>query len=153
MLIMSEQPPAQPKKLEATRSNATTSSATAASVLALRGFAWLLVLQTAGELAARQLGLSVPGPVVGMVLLLFALKLPSVRLAVAGCAEFLLSHLSLLFVPVGVGVMTHLGIFNDFGVRIAVVLVVSTWVGLAVTAWALRWLQRRTTQAKLEGQG
>jgi holin-like protein len=51
--------------------------------------------------------------------------------------------LSLLFVPVGVGVMTHLGIFNDFGWRIAVVLVLSTWVGLAVTALVLRWLQRR----------
>jgi holin-like protein len=118
-------------------------AAPSAAVLALRGFAWLLALQASGELAVKQLGLMLPGPVLGMVFLLFALKLPSVRLAVAGCAEFLLNHLSLLFVPVGVGVMTHLGIFNDFGWRIAVVLVLSTWVGLAVTALVLRWLQRR----------
>jgi putative effector of murein hydrolase LrgA (UPF0299 family) len=39
--------------------------------------------------------------------------------------------------------MTHLGIFNDFGWQIAVVLVLSTWVGLSVTALALRWLQGR----------
>lgn len=161
MLIMSEQPPALPQKPETTTTTSATSvtsSAPTASALALRGFAWLLAMQTVGELATKQLGLSVPGPVVGMVLLLFALKLPSVRLAVAGCAEFLLSHLSLLFVPVGVGVMTHLGIFNEFGLRITVVLVVSTWVGLAVTALALRWLQSRMVQekadlAKLEGQG
>ena len=110
---------------------------------ALRGFAWLLALQTVGELVAKQSGIAVPGPVLGMVFLLIALRWPAVQTAVAGCAEFLLAHLSLLFVPVGVGVMTHLGIFNDFGGRIAVVLVLSTWVGLSVTALALRWLQGR----------
>ena len=115
----------------------------ASAVHGLRGFAWLLALQAVGELAVKQLGLTVPGPVLGMVFLLFALYWPSVRLAVAACAEFLLNHLSLLFVPVGVGVMTHLGVFNDFGWRIAVVLVLSTWVGLSVTALALRWLQRQ----------
>jgi holin-like protein len=113
------------------------------SMSALRGFAWLLALQTVGELVVKQSGLAVPGPVLGMVFLLLALRWPSVQTAVASCAEFLLAHLSLLFVPVGVGVMTHLGIFNDFGWRIAVVLVLSTWVGLSVTALALRWLQRR----------
>jgi holin-like protein len=138
MQIMSEPTPVIDEKYETTTPASGLASATA-SALALRGFAWLLALQAVGELAAKQLGLSVPGPVVGMVLLLFALKLPSVRLAVAACAEFLLSHLSLLFVPVGVGVMTHLGIFSDFGWRIAVVLVLSTWVGLSVTALALRW--------------
>lgn len=118
-------------------------AAPSTAVLALRGFAWLLALQAAGELVVKQFGLTVPGPVLGMIFLLLALKLPSVRIAVAGCAEFLLNHLSLLFVPVGVGVMTHLGIFNNFGWRIAVVLVLSTWVGLSVTALTLRWLQKR----------
>jgi putative effector of murein hydrolase LrgA (UPF0299 family) len=113
------------------------------SMSALRGFAWLLALQTVGELLVKQSGLAVPGPVLGMIFLLIALRWPSVQTAVASCAEFLLAHLSLLFVPVGVGVMTHLGIFNDFGWQIAVVLVLSTWVGLSVTALALRWLQGR----------
>jgi holin-like protein len=49
----------------------------------------------------------------------------------------LLSHLSLLFIPVGVGVMTHLNLLSTYGGRIAVVIVVSTWMGLAVTAWVL----------------
>jgi holin-like protein len=116
------------------------------SMNALRGFAWLLALQTLGELVVKQGGLTIPGPVLGMVFLLFALRWSAVQTAVASCAEFLLNHLSLLFVPVGVGVMTHLGIFNDFGWRIAVVLVVSTWVGLSATALALRWLQRQSSQ-------
>ena len=114
------------------------------SIQALRGFAWLLALQAVGELLVRGLGLTMPGPVVGMALLLIALRWQSVRDSVAGCADFLLGHLSLLFVPVGVGVMTHLSVMSDYGLRIAVVLVLSTWVGLAVTALMLRLLQKRS---------
>jgi holin-like protein len=123
-------------------------AAPSTAIQALRGFAWLLALQAAGELTVKQFGLTLPGPVLGMIFLLFALRWISVQTAVAGCAEFLLAHLSLLFVPVGVGVMTHLGIFSDFGWRIAFVLVVSTWVGLSVTALTLRWLQRQHLQNK-----
>ena len=103
----------------------------------LRGLAWLLALQSAGELLARALALPFPGPVVGMVLLLIALRWPLVREPVAQCADFLLSHLSLLFIPVGVGVMTHLHLLSTYGGRIALVIVLSTWAGLAVTAWVL----------------
>jgi holin-like protein len=61
---------------------------------------------------------------------------------VAACADALLAHLSLLFVPVGVGVMTHLGVLSDYGLRLVVALVLSTWIGLAVTALVLRRLLR-----------
>lgn len=110
---------------------------------ALRGFAWLLVLQSAGELLARALHLPFPGPVVGLVLLLGALNVEAVRAPVAACADFLLSHLSLLFVPVGVGVMTHLDLIGEYGLRMLLVIVLSTWIGLAVTALVLRALLRR----------
>jgi putative effector of murein hydrolase LrgA (UPF0299 family) len=65
--------------------------------------------------------------------------------AVRPVAEFLLQQLSLLFVPVGVGVMTHVAILSQYGVRIAVVIVLSTWVSLGVTALALRALMGRDT--------
>lgn len=111
---------------------------------ALRGMAWLLALQSAGELLARALKLPFPGPVVGMLLLLVALRWPLVQGDVSVCADFLLAHLSLLFVPVGVGVMTHLGLVTQFGVQMLVVVVVSTLLGLAVTALTLKWLNRRS---------
>ena len=100
----------------------------------LRGLAWLL---------ARGLALPVSGPVIGMLLLLLALRAPAVRERVAVCADFLLSHLSLLFVPVGVGVMTHLGLVGQYGVRMLIVIVLSTWIGLGVTALALHWSKER----------
>ena len=104
----------------------------------LRGLAWLLAMQSLGELLSRGLTLPFPGPVIGMLLLLMALRLPVVREPVAACANFLLSHLSLLFVPVGVGVMTHLGLLGQYGVRMLAVIVLSTWIGLVVTVLVLR---------------
>jgi len=104
----------------------------------LHGLAWLLTMQSLGELASRGLGLPFPGPVIGMLLLLLALRWPAVREPVAACAGFLLSHLSLLFVPVGVGVITHLGLLSQYGLRMLLVIALSTWVGLAVTVLLLR---------------
>ena len=85
-----------------------------------------LALQSLGELLSRGLQLPFPGPVIGMVLLLVALRWQPVRTSVAAVAEFLLAHLSLLFVPVGVGVMTHLGLFSRYGLRMALIIVLST---------------------------
>ena len=110
---------------------------------ALRGLAWLLAFQSVGELLARGLNLPFPGPVIGMILLLPALRWRVVREPVNVCADFLLSHLSLLFVPVGVGVMTHLSLISQYGIRILAVLVLSTLAGLAVTVLGLHLLGQR----------
>ena len=114
---------------------------------ALRGLAWLLVFQSVGELLARGLKLPFPGPVVGMLLLLFALRWTAIREPVSLCADFLLSHLSLLFVPVGVGVMTHLSLVNQYGFRMLAVVVLSTLAGLAVTVLSLRWIENAKADA------
>ena len=110
---------------------------------ALRGLAWLLSFQSVGELLARGLQLPFPGPVVGMILLLPALRWRVVREPVNVCADLLLSHLSLLFVPVGVGVMTHLSLISQYGIRILAVLILSTLAGLTVTVMGLHLLQSR----------
>jgi len=109
---------------------------------ALRGFAWLLLCQSAGELAARAAGANLPGPVIGMLAMLVALNARAVRAPVEAAANALLSHLSLLFVPVGVGVIVHLHRLADFGWRLALVIVASTLAGMAATALVLRALWR-----------
>ncbi len=114
---------------------------------ALRGLAWLLVFQSVGELLARGLKLPFPGPVVGMLLLLFALRWTAIREPVSLCADFLLSHLSLLFVPVGVGMMTHLSLVNQYGFRMLAVVVLSTLAGLAATVLSLRWIKNAKEDA------
>ncbi|HYN63624.1 MAG TPA: CidA/LrgA family protein [Candidatus Limnocylindrales bacterium] len=105
----------------------------------LRGLAWLLVFQSIGELLSRGFALPLPGPVLGLLLMLGGLRFAAVREPVGACADFLLAHLSLLFVPVGVGVMTHLALLGQYGGRMLVVIVLSTWIGLAVTVLILFW--------------
>ena len=109
----------------------------------LRGLAWLLVFQSIGEVLSRGFSLPLPGPVLGLILLVPALRFALVREPVAECADFLLSHLSLLFIPVGVGVMTHLTLLSQYGGRMLVVIALSTWIGLAVTALVLYWPDRK----------
>jgi holin-like protein len=114
-------------------------------MIALRGLAILLLLQAAGEALTHWLTLPVPGPVVGLAALLPALRLPSLREPVGAAAELLLAHLSLLFVPVGVGVIAYLHLVTQHGAALVVVIVVSTWVGLSVTALVLRALLARSS--------
>ena len=103
------------------------------------GFAWLLVFQLAGEVLVRSLQLPVPGPVVGMLLLLLVLIWrggPGENLRSAG--QGLLAHLSLLFVPAGVGIMVHgHRIAAEWQALVAAV-IGSTVLGLAVTALVMR---------------
>ena len=110
----------------------------------LQGFTILLILQGAGEMIARLLHLSLPAPVIGMILLLPCLAWKPLREPVQVCSEFLLSHLSLLFVPISVGVITQLPLLEQYGSRVLLVLSLSTLLGLAVTALVLRALLRGT---------
>ena len=104
----------------------------------------LLVYQLVGEALVQAIGLPVPGPVVGMLLLFITLV---ARGRVPGTfrdtAQQLLSHLSLLFVPAGVGVMLHFGRLGEEWLALATALVASTVITIAATALAMRLLQRR----------
>lgn len=118
---------------------------------ALQGMTWLLTLQLVGEALARLLRLPFPGPVVGMLLLVASLHFRVLREPVHAAATYLLSHLSLLFVPVGVGIITHLDLLRDYGVRLMLVIALSTWAGMAVTTLLVRALVRNPQDARKEG--
>jgi len=107
-------------------------------MIALRGLALLLLFQAAGEALVLALKLPFPGPVVGLVLLLAGLRWRVVREPAQAAAELLLTHLSLLFVPVGVGVITHLDLVSRYGFQLLLVIALSTWVGMVTTALVLR---------------
>ena len=121
---------------------AAPAPASAGPAPALRGFGLLLGCQLLGETLARLLGLPLPGPVLGMLMLGLLLQWPALRAPIGAASEALLAHLSLLFVPVGVGVITHLELVAAHGLAIVVALLLSTWVGLAVTALVLQRMER-----------
>ena len=103
----------------------------------------ILLCQLAGEVFVRGLALPMPGPVVGLVLLLlllvardrfaFLARGPLRGGAVENASRGLLAHLSLLFVPAGVGVVQKLDLIAAHGIAIVVVLLVSVIVTLLAT--------------------
>jgi len=110
----------------------------------LNAITLLLVFQLAGEAIARYLALPIPGPVIGMALLFATLIQrggPSMELRET--ARGLLQHLSLLFVPAGVGVMLHWQRLADEWQALLITLVASTFITIAITALVLRALSRR----------
>lgn len=97
--------------------------------------------QLLGELVVTALGLPVPGPVLGMALLFAGLlAYGSVPADLASTADALLSNLSLLFVPAGVGVMLHVSLIGQEWLPISIALVLSTLLTVVVTAKVMVWL-------------
>jgi putative effector of murein hydrolase LrgA (UPF0299 family) len=109
----------------------------------LNGITLLLVYQLVGEVSARLLNLPIPGPVLGMLLLFFSLLLrDGLAQVIEPAASGLLSHLSLLFVPAGVGVMVHFGRIGEQWLPITAALLVGTLITLAITALVMLGVQR-----------
>jgi holin-like protein len=104
----------------------------------------LLVYQLVGEVIAQVFALPVPGPVIGLVLLFTTLVLRrGAGEDLRRTANGLLAHLSLLFVPAGVGVMVHFARLGEEWLPIAAAVVGSTVLTIAATAITMRWLLRR----------
>ena len=107
----------------------------------------LLIYQLAGEVSVRLLGLPVPGPVVGMVMLFITLMIRGQMVkAVEPASSALLGHLSLLFVPAGVGLIVHFNRLGNEWLPISVTLLLSTIITMAVTALVMQWVTRLTVR-------
>lgn len=108
------------------------------------GMSVLLGCQFLGELLARGLAAPIPGPVLGMVVLLLGLLiLGRVPDALRLAGEGLLRYLTLLFVPAGVGLMMHFDLIRTDFWPLVITLVLSTALTLAATAKILDRLARR----------
>ncbi len=122
----------------------------------------ILLAQLAGEVLARGAGLPVPGPVIGMALLLGFLVLrdrgprPILRLmpkplldgTLEGTGRGLLANLSLMFVPAGAGIVGRLDVVQAQGLKLALVIVVSTGAALAATVLVFVGVQRLLDRAR-----
>jgi holin-like protein len=103
----------------------------------------ILLCQLAGEVFVRSLALPMPGPVIGLMLLLVLLMArdrfavlargPLQGDGVESASRGLLANLSLLFVPAGVGVVQKLDLVAEHGIAFLGVLAVSVLVTLLVT--------------------
>jgi len=120
----------------------------------------ILLAQLIGEALARASNLPVPGPLLGMALLLLFLVVrdrasrlaprvlapPLVDGRLESTGKGLLANLSLMFVPAGAGIVGRLDVLAVHGIALAVVVLVSTVTTLAATALTFvvvsRWLAK-----------
>jgi putative effector of murein hydrolase LrgA (UPF0299 family) len=118
----------------------------------------ILLCQLIGEVTVHGLGLPMPGPVVGLLLLLLLLlardrfsmlaRGPLRADGVEHASRGLLAHLSLLFVPAGVGVVQQLGLVAEHGIAIVAVLAISVVVTLLVTVATFLVVNRLMTRGR-----
>lgn len=116
------------------------------------GFTTLLFCQLVGEIASHGLGLPVPGPVLGLILLAVGLHIGHRRrapsperlssLGVVRVSDGLLGNLSLLFVPAGVGVIEQADLLRAQALALGVAVVLSTALTLAATVFVFVGVKR-----------
>src|SRR5262245_14409519 len=109
----------------------------------LKGMAVLLFFQLTGETIAAAFHLPVSGPIIGMALLLMWMqRTGSVDKGLASAADGLLANMAVLFVPVGVGAMAYVEVFQRHWLLVVIAVVFGTFVTIAATALTAKFLTR-----------
>lgn len=109
----------------------------------IRALTLLFLCQLVGESLVRWAGVTFPGPVLGMALLVAILAFrPAARPEVEGVADGILRNLSLLFVPAAVGIIQQAGLIAENWLAISAALVASTLLTLVVTVFTFRGVAR-----------
>jgi putative effector of murein hydrolase LrgA (UPF0299 family) len=106
----------------------------------IRGLVQILLFQGLGEIISKLLGLPIPGPVIGLVLLLATLLMRRrIDADLDLVATAFTQHLGLLFIPAAVGVVMFVPQLADHGLTIAIILLISVATSVAVSALVLKW--------------
>lgn len=105
----------------------------------------ILICQLIGETLARATALPVPGPVLGMALMLAALRLsPRLQALVRPVAEGILRNLLLLFVPAGVGAALQFTALGAATGPVLAAVALSTVLAIAAGAGTFALIARAT---------
>ena len=115
----------------------------------LKGIITLLIFQFLGECFVRFFELIVPGPVIGMVLLLLFLMIRKHSFDSLDNAVFLhLRYLPLLFIPAAMGIITQADTISKEFWAILISLSLGTLIALAFSAKFIDILTIRKEQKK-----
>lgn len=107
----------------------------------LSGFIQILLFQSLGELASKLILPFLPGPVIGLVLLLGWLIIKEeINPSLALVGEGLSQYLGLLFVPAAVGVVLFLPQLKNNALAIICALVGGIILTISSVALILKWI-------------
>ena len=111
----------------------------------LLALAALFVMLFTGQALIGILGLPLPGPLVGLLLLFLALlfrgKLPA---PLGTVCNFLLSHLMLFFIPLVAGIIMHVERLEQEWLAFFAAGVGATALAIIVSALTFQWMLRRS---------
>ena len=123
----------------------------------LRSFFIILLYQLVGETIQKFFNIIIPGPVIGLVLLLVTFifikkfkdkKVLQIKKDVIKTGNIIVSHLSLLFIPIGVGVVMHISYLGENLFQVFAVIVIGTLLTVAFTAKIMELLNKVTLKKK-----
>ena len=111
----------------------------------------IFFFQLIGEFLQKLFTLTLPGPVIGMILLLASMLLlkrneifkNKIETPLVQLSEVLTSYLPLLFVPVGVGIVMHLSYLKNSYLEILLIILVSTLLTIGFTAFVMNKLSKK----------
>jgi holin-like protein len=118
----------------------------------LRSIFVIFFFQLLGEFLKKFFEMRIPGPVIGLILLLITLiflkkfkktAIVSLKADVINTSNYILSYLSLLFVPIGVGVVMHLSYLENNLFRVLIIVFISTILTIAGTAFLMEKINRK----------
>jgi len=97
--------------------------------------------------------MSVPGTILGMIILLFLLMIKVVKLKnIDSISTTLLNNFALFFVPANVGIMVYFEQVKAVWVKLLIVIIISTIVVMAVTGLTVQLLDRAISKQKKGGK-
>ena len=118
----------------------------------LRSIFVIFFFQLLGEFFKKFFEMRIPGPVIGLILLLVTLiflkkfkktAIVNLKTDVVNTSNYILSYLSLLFVPIGVGVVMHLSYLENNLFRVLIIVFISTLLTIAGTAFLMEKINRK----------
>ena len=118
----------------------------------LRAIFVIFFFQLLGEALKKFFEMRIPGPVIGLILLLIALiflkrfktaAVNKLKNDVLNTSNYILSYLSLLFVPIGVGVVMHLSYLENNLFKVLLIVFISTILTIGLTAFLMEKINKR----------
>jgi holin-like protein len=114
----------------------------------------IFLFQLIGEFIQKFTDISIPGPVIGLILLLsvllirgkFFIKSHIIENNLVDLSERFLAYLPLLFIPVGVGVVMHLSLLEENLISVISIIILGTLLTLALTGFIMEKLLKENDQ-------
>ena len=118
----------------------------------LRAIFVIFFFQLLGEALKKFFEMRIPGPVLGLILLLVVLiflkrfktvAITNLKEDVINTSNYILNYLSLLFVPIGVGVVMHLSYLENNLFKVLIIVFISTILTIGLTAFLMEKINKR----------